>query len=140
MRHVAVAVIAVGTLATDLAVGWDWRIAMIAGILVLAFGEAIGFALRPKSQPSQAPFIPPARRSDLHPLTRRQAEIARLVAEGLTNKEMAKRLWLSERGAEGNIQNIYNKLGIHKRSELTRWVLEHDLRSPVTSASDIPPD
>ena len=52
------------------------------------------------------------------PLTAREREIALLVAEGLTTKDVAARLYLSARTVSNHLQNAYTKLGISKRSEL----------------------
>jgi DNA-binding NarL/FixJ family response regulator len=54
--------------------------------------------------------------------TRRQLEIAGLVAEELTNKQIADRLSLSERTVETHVTNILNKLGLHSRLQLSRWM------------------
>ena len=50
-------------------------------------------------------------------LTRRQSEIARLIAEGLTNKEIAGRLYLSPRTVEMHVANILDRLDCRSRSE-----------------------
>jgi len=55
-------------------------------------------------------------------LSRREREIAQLIAQGLTNKEIAAKLVLSERTAEAHVQNILNKLGFRSRSEVAAWV------------------
>lgn len=47
------------------------------------------------------------------PLSRREREVAVLVARGLTNKEIAGRLFISERTAEGHVEQIRGKLGFH---------------------------
>ncbi|MEZ5139369.1 MAG: LuxR C-terminal-related transcriptional regulator [Acidimicrobiales bacterium] len=52
------------------------------------------------------------------PLTAREREIAALVADGLSTKEVAERLFLSARTVSNHLQNAYSKLGITKRTEL----------------------
>ena len=52
------------------------------------------------------------------PLTAREREIAVLVADGLTTKQVAERLYLSARTVSNHLQNAYTKLGISKRTEL----------------------
>lgn len=55
------------------------------------------------------------------PLTRRELEVARLVAEGLTNRDIARRLFVSERTAEGHVEQIRNKLGFRSRAQIAAW-------------------
>jgi DNA-binding CsgD family transcriptional regulator len=54
-------------------------------------------------------------------LTEREIEVARLVALGLTNKDIADRLVISERTAEGHVQRILDKLGFRSRSQIAAW-------------------
>jgi DNA-binding NarL/FixJ family response regulator len=55
-------------------------------------------------------------------LSPREAEVAELVAEGLTNREIAERLVLSTRTVEGHIDRILGKLNFHTRTQLAMWV------------------
>jgi len=55
-------------------------------------------------------------------LTRREREVANLVAEGLTNREIATRLFISERTAESHVEQIRGKLGFHSRAQIAAWV------------------
>ena len=55
------------------------------------------------------------------PLTDRELEVAGLVAEGLTNKEVATRLRLSVRTAENHVLNVMNKLGLDNRAQVAAW-------------------
>ncbi|HEX2646968.1 MAG TPA: LuxR C-terminal-related transcriptional regulator, partial [Candidatus Dormibacteraeota bacterium] len=63
-----------------------------------------------------------ARRIVSHPLSRRELEIARLVAEGLTNRTIAEKLHISERTAESHVKNICDKLGFNSRAQVAAWV------------------
>jgi DNA-binding CsgD family transcriptional regulator len=54
-------------------------------------------------------------------LSAREAEVARLVAEGLTNRQIAQRLVISERTAENHVQHILTKLGFTTRSQIAAW-------------------
>jgi predicted ATPase/DNA-binding CsgD family transcriptional regulator len=65
------------------------------------------------------------------PLTARQREVADLVAEGLTNAQIAARLHLSERTVENHVFNAISALGLHNRVQLATWVARQD---PVVSA------
>jgi DNA-binding CsgD family transcriptional regulator len=56
-------------------------------------------------------------------LTPTEEQVARLVAEGRTNKEVAEALFLSVRTVEWNLARIYRKLGVRSRAELTRWMV-----------------
>ena len=57
-------------------------------------------------------------------LTRRQVEVARLVAEGMSNKEIGARLVISQRTAEAHVENILTKLGFDRRAQIATWI--HD--------------
>jgi DNA-binding NarL/FixJ family response regulator len=56
------------------------------------------------------------------PLTPREREVAALVAEGLTNREIAARLYLSERTAQNHVQHILTKLGLPNRGQVAVYV------------------
>jgi DNA-binding NarL/FixJ family response regulator len=58
------------------------------------------------------------------PLSPREIEVARLVARGLTNKQIGEALFVSERTAENHIQHILTKLGFSNRSQIAAWASE----------------
>jgi len=58
-------------------------------------------------------------------LSMRETEIAQLVAEGLSNPEIAERLFISRRTVTTHLQHIYSRLGVTSRTGLTRYVVEH---------------
>jgi DNA-binding CsgD family transcriptional regulator/ribosomal protein S11 len=68
-------------------------------------------------------------------LTRREREIASLVALGLTNREIAERLFIAERTAEGHVESIRNKLGFRSRTQIAAWVVQQE-RAEATAAGD----
>ena len=70
-------------------------------------------------------------------LSRREREVAALVAEGLSNREIAERLFISERTAEGHVEQIRNKLGFKSRAQVAAWVASNQTRLPavVTASS-----
>jgi DNA-binding NarL/FixJ family response regulator len=60
-------------------------------------------------------------------LTERETEVLRLVAKGLTSKQVAERLVLSHRTVENHVQNTLTKLQLHNRVELTRYAVDKGL-------------
>jgi DNA-binding NarL/FixJ family response regulator len=60
-------------------------------------------------------------------LTERETEVLRLVAKGLTAKQIAERLVLSHRTVENHVQNTLSKLQLHNRAQLVRYALEKGL-------------
>jgi DNA-binding NarL/FixJ family response regulator len=61
-------------------------------------------------------------------LTRREHEIAILLGEGLSNREIAARLVISQRTAETHVEHILSKLGFSSRAQVARWVADHPTR------------
>jgi DNA-binding NarL/FixJ family response regulator len=64
------------------------------------------------------------------PLTPREQEVVKLVAEGYTNKQIAETLVISEKTVERHRANILDKLGMRDRVELTRYAIRHGLIEP----------
>ena len=96
-----------------------WRAGKAMGL-----GEAIAYAL---GDDAPRPTVP---RETPSTLTPRQLEIARLVAQGLTNKEIASRLFISERTAEGHVDQICNKLGFNSRVQVAAWLIRREPDDP----------
>lgn len=71
------------------------------------------------------------RRPDLRPagLSEREIEVLRLVAQGCSNPQIAKRLFISRRTAEHHVQHVYRKIGVSSRASAALFALEHDLLS-----------
>lgn len=67
----------------------------------------------------------------LSTLTDREREILTLLAEGLSNKAIAARLYLSVRTIEGHLANLYTRLGVHSRTEAALIAIQHNLRPPI---------
>jgi DNA-binding CsgD family transcriptional regulator len=63
------------------------------------------------------------RRADV--LTARQREVAALVSQGCTNREIATRLGIDERSAEGHLERIRTRLGFRTRSQVAAWFIAH---------------
>ena len=65
-------------------------------------------------------------------LTSRQSEVLRLLADGLTNKQIARELVISENTVEQHLKHIYEKLEVHSRVEASRWLWQQqDTGNPV---------
>jgi non-specific serine/threonine protein kinase len=93
----------------------------------LSLAEAVTLA---ESWPLPAAAVSlPARSAPavISPLTPRQREVAVLVAQGLTNRQIAERLVVSERAAAAHVENILNKLGVSSRTQIAVWASEHGL-------------
>ena len=60
-------------------------------------------------------------------LTSREIDVLRLIAAGLTNKEIAERLVVSHRTVEAHLYSVFNKLNVTTRSAATRYAIEHQL-------------
>lgn len=86
--------------------------------LDLTSADAIAYAL---DEHSTAP-PPPARVPAI--LTRRERQVAELLAQGLSNKEIAARLVISLRTAEGHVERILVKLGLSSRTKVAAWLAE----------------
>ena len=72
--------------------------------------------------------IPPGK--PIVELTPRENEIAALVARGLTNRQIAQELSISERTAGNHVAKILRKLGLRSRAQISSWAAERQLRTP----------
>jgi DNA-binding NarL/FixJ family response regulator len=86
------------------------------GLAGLVLGEFRRLAAHPDSGGQDTPR-----------LTDREAEILRMVATGLSYKQIAERLVLSHRTVQNHVQNTLSKLHLHNRVELVRYAIEHGL-------------
>ena len=82
-------------------------------------GLVLGEYRRIASNPTSDPATPS--------LTERETEVLRLVAKGLSAKQIAERLSLSHRTVENHVQATFRKLQVANRVELTRYAIEHGL-------------
>lgn len=71
-------------------------------------------------------------------LTRRELEVAGLVAQGLTNREIAQRLFISERTADGHLEHIRDKLGVGTRAQITAWLVRQEAAAGEPAPVELP--
>ena len=79
--------------------------------------------------PSPSPLGEPDRATAATPgdagtglLAKRELDVARLVADGLNNKQIGARLFISERTVDSHVRSILNKLGFNSRAQIAGWV------------------
>ena len=107
---------------------------LIAAVRTLAAGDAIlapavtrrvieAFGSVPRPEPGAA--------HRLTALSPREVEVLRLLARGLSNKEIAEQLVISKKTASNHIEHIYTKLGVTNRATASVFALKHGLMSDV---------
>jgi non-specific serine/threonine protein kinase len=97
----------------------SWQAAFAEG-QAMTFEEAVEYALSAET-PAASSFLvldQPSDDSQPSKLTRREREIAALVARGLTNRQIASELVISEHTARQHVKNILKKLGLHSREQV----------------------
>jgi predicted ATPase/DNA-binding CsgD family transcriptional regulator len=101
----------------------SWEEAFAEG-RTMSMEAAIEYALSVEEPSTTTPSSIPE-----HPaqLTSREVEVLGLVAEGLTNAQVAQRLFLSPRTVQRHLNSIYHKLGVSSRTAATRFAVEHGL-------------
>jgi predicted ATPase/DNA-binding CsgD family transcriptional regulator len=88
------------------------------GSIAQRFGnldEVIDFVLRPEQGRSRT-------RCENSPLTKREHEVAVLIESGLSNREIAQRLVIAKRTADGHVERILAKLGFSSRAQVAAWM------------------
>lgn len=85
----------------------------------LRFRAAVGYALGEQPVPARTSVAGTSVRP-----TKREIEVAGLIAEGLTNKEIAARLVISPRTAQGHVEHLRVKLGFTSRAQIAAWFVE----------------
>jgi len=91
-------------------------------VLAYVLGERDGAA---KTQPDA-----------LARLSRRELEVARLIASGATNREIAAALFVAERTAKTHIEHILNKLGVGSRAQIAVWLTQHQHAASIGQPTD----
>ena len=103
----------------------------LASAIRQAFAHSVYFASpagQLNGQPRQTSVS--ADRADL---TKREREILQLVAEGYSNAQLARMLWVTEQTVKFHLSNVYRKLNVSNRTEAARWAQVHGL-VPTPSA------
>jgi DNA-binding NarL/FixJ family response regulator len=96
----------------------------LASAIRQAFEHSVYFAV-PRTQTIASAAL--AASSSGPGLTRRELEILRLVAEGYSNSQLARMLWVTEQTVKFHLSNIYRKLNVANRTEASRWAQIHGL-------------
>jgi DNA-binding NarL/FixJ family response regulator len=97
----------------------------LASAVRQAFSHSVYLAGRRGAEPALATGKP--RLDDGPDLTRRELEILRLVAEGHSNAQLARMLWVTEQTVKFHLSNIYRKLDVANRTEASRWAQRNGL-------------
>jgi non-specific serine/threonine protein kinase len=95
----------------------------------LEHADAIALALRKPADSAVRKGVPGGEIR----LTRRELQVARLVTEGLTNKEIAEKLVISQRTAEGHINRILAKTGHRSRTQFAAWITRNQAIQQATA-------
>ena len=102
--------------------------------------EAIEYALAEGNEEEESPTLHTTPVPELPPtdspsggLTRREEEVAVLVARGLTNRQISKELTLSERTVHAHVRKILKKLGLSSRTQVATWVADQQRVPPDPS-------
>lgn len=104
-----------------------------SGDTVFTAGLA-GLVLGEYRRLSEAPG--PAAGPDTPQLTERETEVLRLVAKGLSYKQIAERLFLSHRTVQNHVQNTLRKLQLHNRVQLVRYAIDQGIDQGIDRGTD----
>ena len=114
-----------------LELGWTWltkgrlhrrakqrRAAAVALAQAVAIFERLGAVAWAERARNELDLVGPARRRAPDDLTATELRVAELAAVGITNREIARAAFMSEKTVEAHMSRVYRKLGIHSRAEL----------------------
>jgi DNA-binding CsgD family transcriptional regulator len=107
-----------------------WKVTLAEG-RTMSLEQAAEYALSEKTSPPTVP-VPerPLVGESINKLTRREEDVAALVALGLTNREISTKLSISERTAGNHVASILKKLRLRSRTQIAIWATEHNLLTP----------
>jgi DNA-binding NarL/FixJ family response regulator len=106
----------------------------LAGAIRILLSDSIHLGI-PRTRSGAATRAAPAN-GGASVLTRRELEILRLVSQGLSNGEMAKKLWVTEQTVKFHLSNIYRKIGVGNRTGASRWAQQQGLLDKSSDEDD----
>ncbi len=77
----------------------------------------------------------PQRGADAGPLSRREQEVVKLVAAGMTNRQIAERLFIAERTVDNHLEHVREKLAVKTRAQIAAWVVQRGLAPGPTDSA-----
>jgi DNA-binding NarL/FixJ family response regulator len=109
----------------------------VASAVRQAFDHSMTLPATPRAHAATA--SPPAAIASKTPggLTRRELEILRLLADGHSNSQLARMLWVTEQTVKFHLSNIYRKLGVANRTEASRWAQRNGLLAEAPEGSSV---
>ncbi|MDX6475766.1 MAG: hypothetical protein QOH95_1277 [Gaiellaceae bacterium] len=107
----------------------------LASAIRQAFDVSVFFAHSQAVSSSNVTTIRQQAAQDQPGLTKRELEILQLVAEGHSNGELARMLWVTEQTVKFHLSNIYRKLDVANRTEASRWAQLHGLLAEPMAAT-----
>jgi DNA-binding NarL/FixJ family response regulator len=109
----------------------------LASAVRQAFSHSVYFAGGSSSTPPTRTWVPAApSRDEGTGLTKRELEILRLAAEGHSNAQLARMLWVTEQTVKFHLSNVYRKLDVSNRTEAARWAQLNGMLGPAAQAPE----
>lgn len=103
-----------------------------AGGALLTLDQLAALALAAEAPPGAAPALETAQ-APMPMLTRRERQVLALLTRGLTNRQIAAQLFISERTTESHVQRIASKLGFTRRTQIAAWAHEQGLHTDAVA-------